>query len=160
MTLQRTALLATASLIFTMGGTFALTQSHQTLAQTTPPASTNQAPPQRGDRGMRVFEQLNLSTEQSQRIQAIQEQERTGSQGLHQQLQQAHEQLRSLMASNASADQLRQQHQQVQNLKQQLDDRRFETMLSIREVLTSQQRTQLAQLEQQHRGRGPGPRPE
>jgi len=106
---------------------------------------------------MRLFEQLNLSAEQSQRIQAIQEQSRTGSEGLHQQLQQAHEKLRELMATNTSADQLRQQHQQVQNLKQQLDNRRFESMLAVREVLTSQQRAQLAQLEQEHRGRGPGP---
>jgi Spy/CpxP family protein refolding chaperone len=164
MTLRRTVLLATTvPLIFMMGGTFALAQSHQrtqTVAQLPPASSTDEARPERGDRGMRWLEELNLSAEQSEQIQAIQEQSRTAKEGLHQQLQQAHEELRSLMASDASADQLRQQHQQVQNLKQQLDNQRFETMLEVREVLTSEQRVQLAELKQQHRGRHQGPRPQ
>jgi periplasmic protein CpxP/Spy len=101
----------------------------------------------------RLPEELNLTTEQSQRIQAIQEQSKAARESLHQQLQAAEEQMRSLLAGNATADQLRQQHQQLQNLRQQLGNQHFETMLAIREILTPQQRAQMAELRGQHQGR-------
>jgi len=41
---------------------------------------------------------------------------------------------------------LRQQHQEVQGLRNQLDNQRFETMLEIRQVLTPEQRTKMAEL--------------
>ncbi len=56
------------------------------------------------------------------------------------------------MTGNASDDQLRQQHQEMQALRQQVETRRFETMLQIRKVLTPEQRAKAAQLMQEHRG--------
>jgi len=41
---------------------------------------------------------------------------------------------------------LRQQHQEVQGLRNQLDNQRFETMLETRQVLTPEQRTKMAEL--------------
>jgi Spy/CpxP family protein refolding chaperone len=48
----------------------------------------------------------------------------------------------------------------LQNLQQQASDRRFETMLQIREVLTPEQRNQMAELMQKHRGHQKMPRTE
>lgn len=162
MTFQRTILLATIPVLVLTGGTFALAQSNQraqSIAQT-PLSEGDQMRPGRGDRMMRWTEELDLSPDQSAQIQVIQTEARTAAEGLHQQLQQAHETLRSLMASDASVEQLRQQHQQLQTLKQQMGNQHFETMLAIREVLTPEQRAELAELMQQHRGHhmGPGPR--
>lgn len=164
MRLRQTVLLATVPLMLMAGGGFALAQSNrspQPSAQLQQGAPGDTERPERGQRGMgmRGLEELNLTTEQSSRIQAIQQQSRTAGEGLHQQLQQAHEEMRSLMSGNASATQLRQKHQQLQTLKQQLDDQRFETMLEIREVLTAEQRAQMAELKQQ-RGRQRGPAPQ
>ena len=63
------------------------------------------------------------------------------------------QEMQSLLASNADPEQLRANHQAGQNLRQELDTNRFETLLEIREVLTLEQRTQMAQLMEQRRGR-------
>lgn len=125
-----------------------------TIAQTpdVPPAEENDMRTKKDP--MKMFEQLNLSSEQSEQIQTIQDNARTEHENLHEQLRQAKDQLRSLLASSdATNDQLQQQHQQVQSLKQQLDNQKFETMLQIREVLTPEQRTQMAEEIQQHHER-------
>jgi Spy/CpxP family protein refolding chaperone len=101
----------------------------------------------------RLFEQLDLTPEQSEQIDTIQQQSQADTESLRQELQQAHQQMRSLMAGNTNVDELRQQHQELQTLHQQLGDQRFETMLKVREVLTPDQRSQMSDLIQQHRGR-------
>jgi periplasmic protein CpxP/Spy len=110
----------------------------------------------RGDRGDgmdKLLEQLDLTPEQSQNIEAIKEQSKTATESLRSQMQTQHQEMRSLLASDASTEQLRQQHQQVEELHQQLGNNRFETMLRIREVLTSEQRAKIAELMEQHRGK-------
>jgi Spy/CpxP family protein refolding chaperone len=99
---------------------------------------------------------LNLTPEQQTRIQTIRDQERTASEPLRQNMRTARIEMRMLMAT-ASADQLRQQHKEVQGIRQQLDDQRFETMLKIREVLTPEQRARMAELKSSGRGRRGGP---
>ena len=105
----------------------------------------------KGERGMRgganrLLEQLDLTSEQSEQIEAIQEQSETENQALFEQLQTNHQQMQSLLSSNANSEELRANHQQEQNLRQQLGNNRFETMLEIREVLTPEQRTQMTEL--------------
>ena len=100
----------------------------------------------RGEGMQRVLQQLDLTPEQLQQIEDIQEQSKNQAQALHQQMQTQREEMRSLLASDATPEQLQQQHQQTQDLHQQLGDNRFETMLQVREVLTSEQRTQMAEL--------------
>jgi protein CpxP len=110
----------------------------------------------RGDRGDgmdKLLEQLDLTPEQSQNIEAIKEQSKTATESLRSQMQTQHQEMRSLLASDASTEQLRQQHQQVEELHQQLGNNRFETMLRIREVLTSEQRAKIAELMEQHHGK-------
>ncbi|WP_019503988.1 Spy/CpxP family protein refolding chaperone [Pleurocapsa sp. PCC 7319] len=107
----------------------------------------------RGAGMKKLFQQLDLTSEQSQQIEAIQEQFKTDNETLRQQMQTQHQEMRSLMASDATSEQLRAQHQQVQDLHQQLGNNRFETMLQVREVLTPEQRTQMAELMEQHQGK-------
>ena len=111
----------------------------------------------RGMKGMRggidrLVQQLDLTSEQSEQIEAIKEQSETENQALFEQLQTNRQQMQSLLAGNADPEQLRANHQAGQNLRQELDTNRFETLLEIREVLTPEQRTQMAQLMEQ-RGR-------
>ncbi|HEY9767545.1 MAG TPA: Spy/CpxP family protein refolding chaperone [Coleofasciculaceae cyanobacterium] len=108
----------------------------------------------RGSRGRgmeRLMQQLNLTPEQSEQIKAIKEQSKTETQALMQQMQTSRQEMRSLLASDSSPEQLRDRHQAVQNLHQELGTNRFETMLEIREVLTPEQRTQMAELIEQRR---------
>jgi Spy/CpxP family protein refolding chaperone len=55
------------------------------------------------------------------------------------------------MAGNASADEIRAKHRQVQELRQQMEEVSFESMLAMREVLTPEQRSQFARLIEQRR---------
>ncbi|MGV2830689.1 Spy/CpxP family protein refolding chaperone [Myxosarcina sp. GI1(2024)] len=107
----------------------------------------------RGYRMQRLWEQLDLTPEQSTQIETIRQQSQADTEPLRQELYQARAQMRSLLAENADPDELRQQHQQIHTLHQQLGDRRFETMLEVREILTPEQRSQMSELIQQHRGR-------
>ncbi|NES69331.1 MAG: Spy/CpxP family protein refolding chaperone, partial [Okeania sp. SIO2D1] len=102
-------------------------------------------------KGMRWLQELDLTSEQQERIQAIHEQAKADMESLHQQMQEAREQMTNLMSGNASAEQLRNQQDKIQALHEQLGDKRFETMLAVREILTPEQREQLAQLKEQHR---------
>lgn len=101
--------------------------------------------------GMQKFlDQLDLTAEQSEKIAAIQDDSRNDNQSLYQEMKANHQEMRSLFNNDASPEQLRQQHQEIQSLRQQLGNNRFETMLQIREVLTPEQRDRLAELIEQH----------
>ena len=98
----------------------------------------------------KMFQELNLSPEQQESIKAIREESKQNNSSLRQEMRQAQEEMRKLMAiSDTSDSKLRQQHEQIQSLKQKLGTQRFETMLKIRQVLTPAQRTKMAQLKQQ-----------
>lgn len=126
------------------------------LAQTTPaekPEGGRRKGTGRGNWG----QALNLTPEQQAQIKTIRDQERAASEGLRQEARTARQQLRTLLSGNASDAQIRQQHQKVQQLGQQLRERRFDTMLKVRAVLTPEQRAKSAELKQQRgerRGRG------
>ena len=105
----------------------------------------------RGGRMEKLLQQLDLTPEQSQQIEAIQEQFRTDNETLRQEMQANHQEMRSLLASDSSPEQLRQQHQQLQSLRQQLGTNHFETMLQVREILTPEQRNKMAELMAQYR---------
>ncbi|CAD5966161.1 hypothetical protein [Planktothrix agardhii] len=55
------------------------------------------------------------------------------------------------MAKNTPESELRQKHDQFMALKQQMGDIQFNMMLKTREILTAEQRTQLANLRQERR---------
>ena len=90
----------------------------------------------RGEGFKQLLEQLDLTPEQSQQMEAIKEKSRTEKETLRQQMQTKHQEMRSLFTSDSTPEQLREQHEQLQALHQQLANNRFETMLQIREILT------------------------
>ena len=129
-----------------------------TMAQVPPPPPphTKHDKKPKGEKVERLLQQLDLTIEQRQKIEAIQEESNTKTEALealHQEMHSQYQKMESLLASNASTEQLRQQHQQLEKLHQQLDNNRFETMLRIREVLTSEQRAKIAELMEQNRDR-------
>ncbi|MBE9044427.1 Spy/CpxP family protein refolding chaperone [Pleurocapsales cyanobacterium LEGE 10410] len=154
----RTFSVATAALLFIPLGSYAAQQNRETI--NIQDSAMQIAQVKHGDkwgrgRGMdRLLQQLELSDEQSQQIEAIRNQSKTENEALYQQLQTNSQEMRSLLASDADTAQLQQQHQQLQDLRQQLGDRRFTTMLEVREVLTPEQRAEWAELTRQYRDRG------
>lgn len=112
----------------------------------------------KGDRGQRMerlLQQLDLTSEQSTQIEAIKERSQTAMADLKEQLKTQRQAMQSLLANDASVEEIREQHQITQSLHQQLDNNRFETMLEIREVLTAEQRTKMAELLESRRGEKP-----
>ena len=110
----------------------------------------------RGDRGQkmeRMLQQLNLTDEQSQQIETIKEQSQTAARELKEQLQTQRQEMQTLMKSDAAKEEIREQHQVAQSLRQQLENERFETMLEIRDILTQEQRAAMAELMDSYRGR-------
>jgi periplasmic protein CpxP/Spy len=91
-----------------------------------------------------ILKSLNLSDSQRQQIKSILEKDRETRRSDLQELRTKEQELRSMMDSNASKEVLIQKFNQVQNLRRQNAQTRFEQMLSVREVLTPQQRSQLS----------------
>ncbi len=106
-----------------------------------------------GEGMLQFLEQLDLTEEQSTQIKAIRQEYLSANDRDYRELKQAREEMRSLLSSDASSDRLRQQHQTIQSLSQTLGDNRFEAMLEIREILTPEQRQEVANMMSQHRGR-------
>ncbi|MDX2244675.1 MAG: Spy/CpxP family protein refolding chaperone [Leptolyngbyaceae cyanobacterium bins.302] len=145
------SLAAIAALFFTGGSVLVLTDAIAV-------ANPNQPSPrlaQRRPHSARTdwLRDLNLSPEQVQKIQEIrnQHQERLAEQ--KQAVRQAQQELKQLMASKASTEQIRQKFDQLQDLKQKLGNTRMEVMLAIRNVLNPEQRQKLNEVVKQQ-GRG------
>ncbi len=98
------------------------------------------------ERRQELQRELNLTSEQSEKIREIHEEAKEDLKDLHQKLKEEREEMRSLLASNANTNRLRQQHEKIQVLKERFDDQRFETMLDVREILTPDQRSQMSEL--------------
>jgi Spy/CpxP family protein refolding chaperone len=92
---------------------------------------------------------LNLSQEQLQKIREIRQQYQERFSQRRQAVSQAQQELKDLMAGNASAEQIRQKFSQVQTLQQQLADLRMESLLAIRAILTPEQRQKLTEVMRQ-----------
>ena len=104
--------------------------------------------------GMNKFlDQLDLTDEQSTQIEAIHERYRSTNEQSHQELREAREEMRSLLSSDANPNQLRQKHLAIQSLQQKMGNNRFEAMLEVREILTPEQRQQMADMTAQYGGR-------
>lgn len=118
------------------------------------PGSRQQRRERRGD----MMEALDLSQAQQDELQSIRNQYQPRLMEKQQALSEAHQTLREMMIDdNASTSEIRTQHEQVQDLLQEMSNLRFESMLEMREVLTPEQREEFAQLMEERRaGRGRG----
>jgi len=91
-----------------------------------------------------ILKSLNLTDNQRQQIKSILEKDRETRRSDQQELRTKEQELRTMMDSNASREVLIQKFNQIQNLRRQNAQTRFEQMLSVREVLTPSQRSQLS----------------
>ncbi len=144
-----------AALTLSLGSAVALTQSNwfpQATAQNTE-EQPEQRRPERGpgwDKA-RLIQELNLTPEQTQRLQTLQNQYQGQISQRRQAARQARQELFDLMAGTASESQVRDKYRQVEALKQQAEDVKFDSLLAMREVLTPEQRRQFAERMQRHR---------
>jgi len=99
----------------------------------------------------KMLKQLNLSPEQLQKLKTIRDRNPNRMRELAQQSRQANKELRDLLVSTESSDAIRAKHTQVLSLQQELQKQHFERMLSMREILTPQQRSQLNEIMQKNR---------
>jgi periplasmic protein CpxP/Spy len=139
---------AIAVLMFTLGSTAALAVPNPVAPQT---LAQNQQPNRPAGREGRLFEQLNLSVDQKQKMQAVRDRYKDQISQRMQAMRQARQELETMMSGTANTSQIREKHRQIMGLRQQLEEVQFESMLAMREVLTSEQRSKLAQLMQQRR---------
>ena len=96
-----------------------------------------------------VIDELNLSDAQKQKIKQIHQQYQGQISQSQESLRSAQQRLSQMMVGTDSSAAIRTQHQEVIQLRQALDNLRFESMLEMRAVLTIEQRRQFAQLMQQ-----------
>lgn len=89
---------------------------------------------------------LKLTTAQMQQMNAIRDKHQAKILQDTQKLSRAQQELELLLVSGAPDDQLRQKYRQVQIQKYRLDNTRFEVTLELQDVLSSQQRQMLAEL--------------
>ena len=139
------------------GGTMALANSTQEnpsyilVSETKILAEEEENKPRRRGRGEQLQQILNLSDQQLQQLGAIQKKYRPQMEQLRQKMQATGQELNRMMQGNASENDLRNKHQEMLNLRQQVGNLRFESMLEMRKILTPEQRQQFVQLMQERR---------
>ena len=106
-----------------------------------------------GEGLQKFLDRLDLSDEQSTQIKAIYRRYYQANQESRQELQEAREEMRSLLTSEANPNRIRRKHREIQSLNQELGNSRFEAMLKVREVLTREQRQEIADMMAEYRGR-------
>jgi len=141
MHLVRRLIPATVMLVMSFGGIIAQYQPQMAVAQT-------QTPPRPGTSGMnfenKLLQQLNLTPEQTQKIQVIQDKYRTEREQSMPVLREVSKEFRTLMDGDTPTAQLRDKYRQMLELQQKISSLSFEHQLAIRDVLTSEQRRQQA----------------
>lgn len=140
---------AIAVLMLTLGSTAAAIAVPNPLE---PDAIAQNQPRNRpGGKEGGMFEKLNLSADQKQKMQAVRDRYKDQIQGRLQAVRQARQELQAMMAGTDNSSQMREKNRQIMGLRQQLEEVKFESMLAMLEVLRPEQRSQLAQLMQQRR---------
>jgi Spy/CpxP family protein refolding chaperone len=106
-----------------------------------------------GSFGGGFIDKLNLTTEQREQMQQIRQKYQSEITQLKDNLRTERTKLREMMASNDSNTNISNQHQKIVNLNQQLSKLRFDSMLEMRQVLTTEQRETFANLMKERQGR-------
>lgn len=101
--------------------------------------------PERAQRQRGLFRDLQLSRQQRQAIRKIRQQYGPQTREKAQLLRQTRQDLKAMIAGESAEDEIRSQFQTLEQLTQETLNLRFENMMAIREVLTPDQRQQLAQ---------------
>ena len=86
-----------------------------------------------------IFQQLNLSEEQTAKIMAIRNQHQQDIVKNLENLRGAQEELNNMIIGSSSDNQLREKHSQVLKLREKIAELQFNTILKMRAVLTPEQ---------------------
>ncbi len=100
---------------------------------------------------MGLFDQLNVTPQQKQEIQEIRDQHRVTLEQRQRQLQQVQQELNQLIASEAPEDQIRQKHDQLLQMTQDMRELNFDVMMQLRGILTPEQRARFAEIMENRR---------
>lgn len=106
----------------------------------------------------RFWSKLNLSAEQKNQMQTIRKKYQPETSSLRDQIETEREKLDKMMQSNESDSNLRAQHGKIVNLDEKMHNLRFESMLEMRKVLTTEQRQQFSLLMEEKRANRQGDR--
>ncbi|MEB3340717.1 Spy/CpxP family protein refolding chaperone [Okeania sp.] len=99
----------------------------------------------------RIFEQLNLTEEQKEKITKIRDNNQQKIRESLQDLRNAQEELNVMITGTESENKLRKKHDQILELREELAKLQFNTILKIREVLTPEQLQEWSNLIKQRR---------
>lgn len=105
----------------------------------------------RGNRHDRILRQLDLSDEQKKKLADLREANREKSKEARAEMRKKREALEKALDSDASSDELRRLHQDLQKTRIKLGDLRFDQVLAVREVLTAEQRKKFKDLKAEKR---------
>ena len=96
--------------------------------------------------GMKLFKQLDLNDEQKEQIKEIRKGNKEKAQSLRETAKSNKEAFKNAMDSQTSNSKLKSLRSKMVKSKQALKDHRFNTMLEIREILTTEQRVKLKEI--------------
>ena len=96
----------------------------------------------------KVLSQLNLSKEQMQKIKSFKQNTKSSRRETRSKIQAARKEMNEAFNSSASDSDLMAKHDKLKKLKAEMADLRFDKMLKIRSVLTSEQRSKYYKLKQ------------
>lgn len=107
-----------------------------------------------GEKGMaRIIKQLDLTDEQKLELKKIKQQDKAESKALAEKLKASRKATKEALNENSSEETLRAKHKEHQKLRNQMDDLRFEKMMSIQKILTPEQKKKFHELMKEKKGR-------
>ncbi|MDF5722256.1 MAG: Spy/CpxP family protein refolding chaperone [Rhizonema sp. PD37] len=140
MLLRRVSTIVAAIVTFGSPSIFAQLISPPGVVAQTPTTSPRQNP----SKPTGWLQELNLTPQQIQQINAIRKQAKEQIPQKRQAVRQAQQELYQLMSGTASTEQVRDKYNQLKTLRQELSDAEFDNTVAIRDVLNTQQRQKFA----------------
>jgi Spy/CpxP family protein refolding chaperone len=98
-----------------------------------------------------LFDELDVTPEQKQEIQEIRDQHRVTLEEHEQKLAEVQRELNQLIASESPKEQIRQKHDQLLRMTEEMRELNLDVMLQLRDILTPQQRARFAEIMQNRR---------
>ncbi|HTL88715.1 MAG TPA: Spy/CpxP family protein refolding chaperone [Leptolyngbya sp.] len=149
--LRRASIIVASTALVLVGGAAVLREVGTRQAQSVEMRETP-TPNRPGQGEMGLMRELNLSADQMSKIQQVRTRYRDELKRDRDAARQAQQELRTLMAGNATDDQIREKYRQVKDLRTKIADAQFNSMLEMRNVLTPEQRQKFAARMDKQRG--------